>query len=86
MFSFARDHSIRVIESPFVAVFSQIGIPYAADIMNFVILTALLSVAKASRAFSGMPFGVTFLNRALIMFSFARDHSIRVDLEGSRCD
>ncbi|MBT2713723.1 amino acid permease [Pseudomonas sp. ISL-88] len=36
-----------VIESPFVAVFSQIGIPYAADIMNFVILTALLSVANS---------------------------------------
>ncbi len=36
-----------MIESPFVAVFSQIGIPYAADIMNFVILTALLSVANS---------------------------------------
>ena len=29
--------------SPFVQVFSQIGIPYAAGIMNFVILTAALS-------------------------------------------
>jgi amino acid permease len=36
-----------VIESPFVAVFDKIGIPYAADIMNFVILTALLSVANS---------------------------------------
>lgn len=36
-----------VIESPFVAVFAEIGIPYAADIMNFVILTALLSVANS---------------------------------------
>ncbi|MGC4379389.1 amino acid permease [Fictibacillus sp. Mic-4] len=34
-------------ESPFVSVFDQIGIPYAADIMNFVILTALLSVANS---------------------------------------
>lgn len=35
------------IESPFVAVFDSIGIPYAADIMNFVVLTALLSVANS---------------------------------------
>ncbi|MEK4029145.1 MULTISPECIES: amino acid permease [Bacillaceae] len=36
-----------VIESPFVVIFDSIGIPYAADIMNFVILTALLSVANS---------------------------------------
>ncbi|MCM2533173.1 amino acid permease [Neobacillus pocheonensis] len=36
-----------VIESPFVVVFDNIGIPYAADIMNFVVLTALLSVANS---------------------------------------
>lgn len=36
-----------VVESPFVLVFDSIGIPYAADIMNFVILTALLSVANS---------------------------------------
>lgn len=36
-----------VIESPFVVVFDSIGIPYAADIMNFVILTALLSVGNS---------------------------------------
>ncbi len=36
-----------VVESPFVAVFDSIGIPYAADIMNFVILTALLSVGNS---------------------------------------
>ncbi|MCC9022115.1 amino acid permease [Bacillus nakamurai] len=36
-----------VVESPFVVVFEQIGIPYAADIMNFVILIALLSVANS---------------------------------------
>jgi len=36
-----------VTESPFVAVFDNIGIPYAADIMNFVILTALLSVGNS---------------------------------------
>ncbi|MFD2371970.1 amino acid permease [Brevibacillus sp. GCM10020057] len=36
-----------VVESPFVVVFDSIGIPYAADIMNFVVLTALLSVANS---------------------------------------
>ncbi|KMY55500.1 amino acid permease [Bacillus sp. FJAT-27231] len=36
-----------VIESPFVMVFDGVGIPYAADIMNFVILTAVLSVANS---------------------------------------
>ena len=37
----------RINKSPFVAVFDNIGIPYAADIMNFVILTAVLSVANS---------------------------------------
>lgn len=36
-----------VVESPFVMVFAMIGIPYAADIMNFVIITALLSAANS---------------------------------------
>lgn len=35
-----------VLESPFVTVFDMTGIPYAADIMNFVILTAILSVGN----------------------------------------
>lgn len=34
-------------QSPFVMVFEKIRIPYAADIMNFVILTAVLSVANS---------------------------------------
>lgn len=34
-------------ESPFVTVFSNIGIPYAADLMNFVIITALISAANS---------------------------------------
>ena len=36
-----------VTESPFVTVFEKIGIPYAADVMNFVILTAILSAANS---------------------------------------
>jgi S-methylmethionine transporter len=34
-------------ESPFVTVFSAMGIPFAADIMNFVIITALLSAGNS---------------------------------------
>lgn len=37
----------NLVESPFVAIFEKVGIPYAADIMNFVILTALLSVGNS---------------------------------------
>ncbi|MBO9131025.1 amino acid permease [Bacillus sp. 165] len=36
-----------LVDSPFVVVFDSIGIPYAADIMNFVIITAVLSVANS---------------------------------------
>jgi arginine/ornithine permease len=34
-------------ESPFILAIEKMGIPYAADIMNFVIITALLSVANS---------------------------------------
>ncbi len=37
----------NLVESPFVLVFDVAGIPYAADIMNFVIITAVLSVANS---------------------------------------
>ncbi|MFT8320240.1 MAG: amino acid permease [Bacillus sp. (in: firmicutes)] len=36
-----------VDQSPFVLVFNSIGIPYAAAIMNFVVLTAILSCANS---------------------------------------
>ena len=36
-----------VSESPFVHVFKLMGIPYAADIMNFVVLTAIISAANS---------------------------------------
>lgn len=42
-----------VIESPFVQVFDNIGLPYAADILNFVILTAILSAANSGLYASG---------------------------------
>lgn len=36
-----------LMESPFVQVFDMVGIPYAADPVNFVILTAILSVGNS---------------------------------------
>lgn len=42
-----------VAKSPFVLVFEKIGIPYAADIINFVILTAILSAANSGLYASG---------------------------------
>ncbi|MFT8447100.1 MAG: amino acid permease [Liquorilactobacillus nagelii] len=36
-----------VIQSPFVLVFKSIGLPFAGDLMNFVILTAILSAANS---------------------------------------
>lgn len=42
-----------VVKSPFVLVFERIGIPYAADIFNFVILTAILSAANSGLYASG---------------------------------
>lgn len=34
-------------QSPFVTAFDQMGIPYAADLINFVLLTAFISVANS---------------------------------------
>lgn len=42
-----------VEKSPFVLVFEKIGIPYAADIFNFVILTAIISAANSGLYASG---------------------------------
>ncbi|MCX8649533.1 S-methylmethionine permease [Gilliamella sp. B2776] len=42
-----------VVTSPFVMVFENIGIAYAADIFNFVILTAILSAANSGLYASG---------------------------------
>ena len=37
-----------ILKSPFVTVFERIGIPYAADLFNFVILTAVISAANSN--------------------------------------
>lgn len=36
-----------VTQSPFVYVLEQIGVPYVADLMNFVVLTAIISAANS---------------------------------------
>ncbi|ANZ57292.1 amino acid permease [Fructilactobacillus lindneri] len=36
-----------VTQSPFVLIFSEMGIPFAADIMNLVVLTAIISAANS---------------------------------------
>ncbi|RZU63040.1 amino acid permease [Zhihengliuella halotolerans] len=40
-------NEVGLDESPFVTVFSAVGVPWAADIMNFVIITALLSAGNS---------------------------------------
>ncbi len=35
-----------ISKSPFITVFEEMGIPYTADIFNFVIITAILSSAN----------------------------------------
>ena len=42
-----------IVKSPFVLVFEKVGIPYAADMFNFVILTAILSAANSGLYASG---------------------------------
>ncbi|CAM5341167.1 amino acid permease [Bacillus safensis FO-36b] [Bacillus safensis subsp. safensis] len=45
------------IDSPFVVVLDKVGIPYAADIMNFIIITAVLSVANSDYMHHHVCFG-----------------------------
>lgn len=40
-------NSAEVLQSPFVAVLENLGIPFAAHIMNFIVLTAVLSCLNA---------------------------------------
>ncbi len=66
--------SVSVSKSPFITVFESLGIPYAADLFNFVIITAILSSANTGLYASGrmvwslghdgmMPKGLAKLNK-----------------------
>lgn len=60
-----------VEKSPFVLVFEKIGIPYAADLFNFVILTAILSAANSGLYASGRMLW-SLANQNTLPSSFAR--------------
>ena len=60
----------NVSNSPFVTVFNYIGIPYADDIIRFVIITALLSAANS---------GLYAASR--MMWSLSEQNSFRVYLQ-----
>lgn len=42
-----------ILKSPFLTIFERMGIPYAADIFNFIILSALVSAANSNLFASG---------------------------------
>lgn len=66
-----------VTESPFVTVFDRVGIPYAADVMNFVILTAILSAANSGLyASSRMLWSLSNERMAHPMFAKVNRHGI----------
>lgn len=60
----------NVSNSPFVTVFSYIGIPYAEDIIRFVIITALLSAANSGLyAASRMMYSLSVAKQLPAVFS-----------------
>ena len=64
--TFAED----VIKSPFTVAFERMGIPFAPDLMNFVVLTAVLSVLNSSLyTTSRMLFALTRHNDAPRFFT-----------------
>ncbi|PWF32569.1 S-methylmethionine permease, partial [Yersinia pestis] len=59
-----------VSSSPFVTVFQHIGIPYAEDIIRFVIITALLSAANSGLfAASRMMWSLSYSKQLPAVFS-----------------
>ncbi|MBT1164992.1 amino acid permease [Bifidobacterium felsineum] len=58
-------HQAGVETSPFVLVFQSIGMPFAGDVMNFVVLTAVLSAANS---------GLYVCSR--MVWSLAKEHLI----------
>lgn len=63
-------HAEGVSSSPFVTVFDHIGIPYAEDIIRFVIITALLSAANSGLfAASRMMWSLSAKKQLPVLFS-----------------
>lgn len=66
-----------VSSSPFVTVFNNIGIPYAEDIIRFVIITALLSAANSGLfAASRMMWSLSVKKQLPAVFSKVSSHGI----------
>src|ERR687896_928393 len=76
----------EVIKSPFTVAFERMGIPFAPDIMNFVVLTAVLSVLNSSLyTTSRMLFALTRHNDApqFLLHTTARGVPIWAILAGT---
>ncbi|MHA3096693.1 amino acid permease [Acinetobacter brisouii] len=68
-------NAAHVSNSPFVTVFSYMGIPYAEDIIRFVIITALLSAANSGLyAASRMMWALSVKRQLPAMFSKLTKH------------
>ncbi|MHA3079087.1 amino acid permease [Acinetobacter sp. ANC 5502] len=68
-------NAAHVSNSPFVTVFSYMGIPYAEDIIRFVIITALLSAANSGLyAASRMMWALSIKRQLPAMFSKLTKH------------
>lgn len=66
-----------VSSSPFVTVFDHIGIPYAEDIIRFVIITALLSAANSGLfAASRMMWSLSYKKMLPAVFSRLTSHGV----------
>jgi S-methylmethionine transporter len=74
---YAGLNSEGVSSSPFVTVFNQIGIPYAEDIIRFVIITALLSAANSGLfAASRMMWSLSYKKQLPKIFSKVNQRGI----------
>lgn len=63
-----------VNQSPFVLVFKSIGLPFAGDLMNFVVLTAILSAAN-SGLYASTRMLWSLANEGMIPIKYAKTNS-----------
>lgn len=70
-----------VTEAPFVLVLDKIGIPYAADIMNFIILTAILS-ASTSGLYASSRMLWSLANEGMISKNLVKINKYGVPMRG----
>ncbi|KRK95089.1 amino acid transport protein [Companilactobacillus futsaii JCM 17355] len=68
-----------VSQSPFVLVFNSIGLPFAGDLMNFVVLTAILSAAN-SGLYASTRMLWSLANEGMIPIKYAKTNSHNVPM------